>query len=124
MKARSYTSVTEDKGYPGVSGNAPLLHCVIVASRDLVFPFVAGFSYCPSTRLRVGAHRSVLFSAALTSQLTGVVDRTLRENEQSPKPGCAVENCHARGCPLVRARTNTRNTDCMTLSLIPLAAAQ
>ena len=43
MEARSYTSVTEDKGYPGVSGNAPLLHCVIVASWDLVLPFVAGF---------------------------------------------------------------------------------
>ena len=42
MEVRSYTSVTEDKGYPGVSGNAPLLHCVIVASWDLVFPFVAG----------------------------------------------------------------------------------
>ena len=43
MEVRSYTSVTEDKGYPRVSGNAPLLHCVIVESWDLVFPFVAGF---------------------------------------------------------------------------------
>ena len=43
MEARSYTRVTEDKGYPGVSGNAPLLHCVIVASLDLVLPFVADF---------------------------------------------------------------------------------
>ena len=32
MEVRSYPSVTEDTGYPGVSGNAPLLHCVIVAS--------------------------------------------------------------------------------------------
>ena len=43
MEARSYTSVTEDKGYPGVSGNAPLLHCVIVASWEFVLSFVADF---------------------------------------------------------------------------------
>ena len=43
MEVRSYTSVMEDKGYPGVSGNVPLLHCVIVAGWDLVLPFVAGF---------------------------------------------------------------------------------
>ena len=43
MEVRSYTSVTEDKGYPGVSGNAPLLHCVIVAGSDLVLLLVAGF---------------------------------------------------------------------------------
>ena len=42
MEVRSYTSVTEDKGYPGVSGNAPPLHSVIVASWGLVLPFVAG----------------------------------------------------------------------------------
>ena len=44
MEVRSYPSVTEDKGYSGVSGNARLLHCVIVASWDLVLPLVAGFA--------------------------------------------------------------------------------
>ena len=43
MEVRSHTSVTEDKGYPGVSANAPLLHCVIVEGWDLVLPLVAGF---------------------------------------------------------------------------------
>ena len=43
MEVCSYTSVTEDKGYPGVSGNAPLLHCVLIAGWDLVLPPVAGF---------------------------------------------------------------------------------
>ena len=43
MEVRPYTSVTEDKGYPGVSRNAPLLHCVIVAGWDLGLPLVAGF---------------------------------------------------------------------------------
>ena len=43
MEVRSYTSMTEDKGYHGVAGDAPLLHCVIVASWDLVLLLVAGF---------------------------------------------------------------------------------
>ena len=43
MEVRSYTSVTKDKGYPGVSGVAPFHHRVIVAGWDSVFPLVAGF---------------------------------------------------------------------------------
>ena len=62
---------------------------------------------CPSTRLRVGACRSVLCSTAQIPQLTGVAELTRSEDELSLKPGHAVKKYHHCGSPLRRhARTH------------------
>ena len=73
--------------------------------------------YCPSTRLRVGARRSVLCSTAQIPQLTGVAELTRSEDELSLKPGYAVKNYHHCGPPL-RKHARTHATHYTTFMFI------
>ena len=74
-------------------------------------------TYCPSTRLRVGARRSVLCSTAQIPQLTGVAELTRSEDELSLKPGYAVKTYHHCGSPL-RKHARTHATHYTTFMFI------